>query len=71
MVDYVNIDYVSYTLYESGGTLTKRDSSYKYSNDGYLPHQGSGQLISGLEERSIQCVQAVRDKQSCRQKWGI
>lgn len=48
--DYVNIDYVAYTLNESGDTLTKHDSSYKYSDDGYLIHHGNGQLILGLEE---------------------
>lgn len=48
--DFVNIQYVAYTLTPEGDELVKQDSSYSFGDEGYLVHHGNGQLILGLEE---------------------
>lgn len=48
--DFINIQYVAYTISPSGESLVQQDSSYDLGRDGYLVHHGNGQLILGLEE---------------------
>ena len=48
--DYINIQYVLYTISPDGKSLEKQDSSYDNGPDGYLVHHGNGEHILGLEE---------------------
>lgn len=48
--NFVNFDYVLYTITSDGKTLVKHDSTYDNGKDGYLVHHGNGEQIMGLEE---------------------
>lgn len=47
---FVNIQYVCYTISPDGESLIKHDSSMDRGKDGYLIHHGNGEHIWGMEE---------------------